>query len=67
MTHNKDVSAALWRCATWIDEVGGRDKADELAGEVIYPHNTKKHANEVEGMVPLQDVVRAPLFHLVSS
>jgi hypothetical protein len=61
------VSTALWRCATWIDEVGGREKADELAGEVIHPHNVKKHVGTVEGIAPLEVTVKAPLFHLVRS
>ena len=65
VTHNSDVSAALWRCATWIEEIGGREKAELLAGEVIYPHNAKKYVGEVEGMVSLQVPVKAPLFHLV--
>lgn len=66
MTHNTDAVAALWRCATWIDEVGGREKAEGLAGEVIYWHNDKKHVGEVEGVVPHNTTVKAPLFHLVS-
>lgn len=65
MTHNSDVSTALWRCATWIDEVGGRKKADEEAGEVIYSHTVKKHIGGVEGIAPPQNIVKAPLFHLV--
>ena len=67
VTHNSDVTAALWRCATWIDEIGGREKADELAGEAIQWHNEKKHVSEVEGMVPHNVTVKAPLFNLVSS
>ena len=67
VTHNSDVTAALWRCATWIDEIGGREKADELAGEAIQWHNEKKHVGEVEGMVPHNVTVKAPLFNLVSS
>ena len=67
MTHNSDVAAGLWRCATWIDEVGGRQKADELAGEIIQWHNEKKHVGEVEGIVPHNVVVKAPLFNLVRS
>ena len=65
MTHNSDVSAALWRCATWIEEVGGREKADGLAGEVIRSYIVQKYVGEVEGVVSLQDTVKAPLFHLV--
>lgn len=64
VTHNSDVSAALWRCATWIDEVGGREKAEVLAGEVLHWHNEKKHVSQVEGMVPHNITVKAPLFHL---
>jgi len=64
VTHNSDVSAALWRCATWIDEIGGREKADGLAGEVIHWHNDKKHVGQVEGMVPHNVAVKAPLFNL---
>jgi len=64
VTHNTDVAAALWRCATWIDEIGGRQKAGELAGETIQWHNEKKHVGEVEGVVPHNVVVNAPLFNL---
>ena len=67
VTHNSDVTAALWRCATWIEEIGGRGKADELAGETIHWHNEKKLVGEVEGMVPHNVTVKAPLFNLVSS
>lgn len=66
MTHNSDVSAALWICATWIDGVGGREKADELAGEVIHPHNVGKYVGEVDGVASVGDTVKAPLFHLVT-
>jgi len=65
VTHNTDVAAALWRCATWIDEIGGRQKADELAGENIRWHNEKKHVGEVDGIVPHNVGVNAPLFNLV--
>ena len=67
VTHNTDVAAALWRCATWIDEIGGRQKADELAGETIQWHNEKKHVGEVEGVVAHNVAVKAPLFNLVGS
>jgi len=63
VTHNSDVSAALWRCATWIDQVGGREEAEKLAGEVIHSH-IKKPVGVVEGMVPPGNTVKAPLFHL---
>lgn len=66
VTHNSDVTAALWRCATWIEEIGGREKADELAGETIHWHNEKKLVGEVEGIVPHNVAVKAPLFNLVS-
>lgn len=66
VTHNSDVTAALWRCATWIEEIGGREKADELAGETIHWHNEKKLVGEVEGIVPHNVAVEAPLFNLVS-
>ena len=56
----------MWRCATWIEEIGGREKADGLAGETIHWHNEKKLVSEVEGMVPHNTVVKAPLFNLVS-
>jgi len=64
VTHNRDVAAALWRCATWIDEIGGREKATELAGETIHWHNEKKLVSEVEGMVAHNVPVKAPLFNL---
>lgn len=67
VTHNTDVAAALWRCATWIDEIGGRQKADEVAGETIQWHNEKKHVGEVEGVVAHNVAVKAPLFNLVGS
>ena len=57
----------MWRCATWIEEIGGREKADELAGETIHWHNEKKLVGEVEGMVPHNTTAKAPLFNLVSS
>jgi hypothetical protein len=66
VTHNSDVTAALWRCATWIEEIGGRTKADELAGEIVHWHNEKKLVGQVEGMVPHNVVVKAPLFNLAS-
>lgn len=47
--------------------MGGREKADELAGEVIHPQDFKKPVSDVKGMTPLKDIVKAPLFHLASS
>jgi hypothetical protein len=61
------VSAALWRCAVWIDEIGGREKGDVIAGEVLHWHNDKKHVGQVEGVVPHNVTVKAPLFHLVGA
>jgi hypothetical protein len=50
-----------------MEEIGGREKADELAGEIIHWHNEKKLVGEVEGMVPHNVTVKAPLFNLASS
>jgi len=64
VVHNEDVAGGLWSCAEWIDRVGGRQKADELAGEEIYWHNDKKMIDKVVGMVGPDVKVKAPLFNL---
>ncbi|CCM03854.1 uncharacterized protein FIBRA_06003 [Fibroporia radiculosa] len=62
--HADDVAGALWACAEWMASTGGREKADELAGEEIPFKNDKSKVNEVDGMVsPTQKVV-VPLFNL---
>jgi hypothetical protein len=48
-----------------MNKVGGRQKADELAGEEIYWHNDKKMVDKVVGMVGPDVKVKAPLFNLV--
>jgi hypothetical protein len=65
VVHNTDVAGGLWSCAKWIDKVGGRQKADELAAEEIHWHNDKKMVSKVVGMVGPDVKVKAPLFNLV--
>lgn len=67
VVHNTDVAGGLWSCAKWMDKVGGRQKADELAGEEIYWHNDKGMVGKVVGMVGQKVKVKAPLFNLTSS
>jgi nucleoside-diphosphate-sugar epimerase len=64
VVHNKDVAGGLWTCAEWMNKVGGREKADEIAGEEIYWHNDKKMVENVPGMVGPDVKVKAPLFNL---
>lgn len=48
-----------------MEKVGGREKADELAGEEIHWHNDKSMVKTVTGMVGHDVKVKAPLFNLV--
>lgn len=48
-----------------MEKVGGREKADQLAGEEIYWHNDKSLVSTVPGMVGPDVKVKAPLFNLV--
>ncbi|PCH38678.1 hypothetical protein WOLCODRAFT_23505 [Wolfiporia cocos MD-104 SS10] len=61
--HATDVAGAFWACAEWMHRVGGRAKADELAGEEI-PFRNDKKAAEIEGVISPETRVVAPLFHL---
>lgn len=60
-----DVASGAWACANWISEKG-RKAADELAGVPILFHNDKSKVSEVEGMLPHDAKLVAPLFNLVS-
>ncbi|KAI0736605.1 hypothetical protein C8Q72DRAFT_800670 [Fomitopsis betulina] len=62
--HVDDVAAALWACAEWMASVGGRAKADELAGEEIPWHNDKSKLAEVSEVFPPDRKVVAPLFNV---
>lgn len=62
--HAEDVAAAFWACAQWMAGVGGRAKADELAGEEIPFHNDKSKAAEISEMVSPDHKVVAPLFNV---
>lgn len=62
--HVDDVASALWACAEWMANVGGRAKADELAGEEIPWHNDKSKLAEVSEIVPPDRKVVAPLFNV---
>lgn len=63
--HVEDVAGAFWACAEWMDRVGGRAKADEIAGEEIPFKNERSKASEVEEMVSPDQKIIAPLFNLV--
>jgi hypothetical protein len=63
--HVDDVAGALFACAEWMAQ-HSRQKADSLAGEQIIFHNEKNKVAEVEGMVPHDRKVIAPVFNLVS-
>lgn len=63
--HVDDVAGAMWACAEWIDRVGGRTKANEIAGEEIPFRNDKSKAAQVPAMAPPDQKIVAPLFHLV--
>jgi hypothetical protein len=43
----------------------GRKEANQLAGEVIPFHNEKSKVKEVDGMIPHDQKIMAPLFNLV--
>jgi len=62
--HVDDVAGALWACAEWMVSVGGRAKADEIAGEEIPFKNDKSKAAEVEEMAAPDQKIVAPLFNL---
>ncbi|KAH9925227.1 uncharacterized protein B0H18DRAFT_381207 [Fomitopsis serialis] len=62
--HAEDVAGAFWACAEWIASVGGRAKADELAGEEIPFHNDKSKVSEISEMVPPDRKVVAPFFNV---
>lgn len=62
--HVDDVAGAMWACAEWIDRVGGRTKANEIAGEEIPFRNDKSKAAQVPAMAPPDQKIVAPLFHL---
>ena len=42
-----------------------RKEANQLAGEVIPFHNEKSKVKEIDGMVPHDQTIIAPLFNLV--
>jgi nucleoside-diphosphate-sugar epimerase len=62
--HVEDVAAAAWACANWMAS-HGRKEANQLAGEVIPFHNEKSKVKEVDGMIPHDQKIMAPLFNLV--
>ncbi|KZT26498.1 hypothetical protein NEOLEDRAFT_1177499 [Neolentinus lepideus HHB14362 ss-1] len=62
--HIDDVVAAAWACAEWIAKVG-RQEANTLAGESINFHNDKSVLKEVEGIVPPEQKIVAPVFNIV--
>ncbi|KAI0781092.1 hypothetical protein BD413DRAFT_20648 [Trametes elegans] len=61
--HVDDIAGAMWACAEWMAKLG-RKEADAIAGEEIPFKNDKSKVNEVEGMVPHNQKVIAPLFNI---
>ncbi|KAI8998784.1 hypothetical protein BD414DRAFT_133694 [Trametes punicea] len=61
--HVDDIAGAMWACAEWMAKIG-RKEADAIAGEEIPFKNEKSKADEVEGMVPHNQKVIAPLFNI---
>lgn len=55
----------MWACAQWMSTIGGRTEANAIAGEEIRFKNDKSKVDEVEGMVPPDVQVIAPLFNIV--
>lgn len=49
--HVEDVAGAFWACAEWMDRVGGRAKADEIAGEEIPFKNGRRTVSPDEQIV----------------
>jgi hypothetical protein len=64
--HIDDVAGSAWACAEWMAKLG-RKEANALAGEEIIFHNDKKFVAEVNGMVPHNKKLIAPMFNVVSS
>lgn len=62
--HVEDVAGAMWACAQWMASVGGRTEADAIAGEELVFKNDKSKADEIEGMVPHNVKVIAPVFNI---
>lgn len=56
----------MWACAQWMAKTG-RAEANTIAGEDIPFRNEKSKVSEVEGMIPHNQKVVAPLFNIVSS
>lgn len=61
--HIDDVVAAAWASAEWIAKLG-RQEANTIAGEELSFHNDKSALKEVEGIVPPERKVVAPLFNI---
>ncbi|OSD01666.1 hypothetical protein PYCCODRAFT_1368911 [Trametes coccinea BRFM310] len=61
--HVDDIAGAMWACAEWMAKIG-RKEADAIAGEEIPFKNEKSKVDEVEGMVPHNQKVIAPLFNI---
>ena len=55
----------MWACAEWMAKVG-RTEANAIAGEEIPFKNEKSKVDQVDGMVPHNQKVIAPLFNIVS-
>jgi len=62
--HVDDVVGAMWACAEWMTNVGGRQEANAIAGVDIPFKNEKSRIGEVEGIVPPAQAVVAPLFNI---
>ncbi|KAF9262204.1 hypothetical protein L218DRAFT_1042950 [Marasmius fiardii PR-910] len=62
--HSDDIAGAAWACAQWMASQG-RIAANSVAGEEIVFHNDKNKLKSIEGMVPHDKKIVAPLFNLV--
>ncbi|KAL0568646.1 hypothetical protein V5O48_013343 [Marasmius crinis-equi] len=62
--HSDDIAGAAWACAQWMASKG-RQAANAAAGEEIAFHNDKNKLKDIDGMVPHDKKVVAPLFNLV--
>lgn len=64
--HLDDVAGAMWAVAKWIAPIG-RAEANKLAGESIpyWAPEKKELVQNLEGHIPKDKSVVAPLFNLV--
>ena len=62
--HSDDIAGAVWACAQWIADKG-RQAAEASAGEEIVSHSDKGKLKDIDGMVPSDKKVVAPVFNVV--